>query len=128
MLWITAIKTWNWGPYVTWIGVMIGALTVVTIAILAIRGRLLGKDAGGVQKGMLDDLRAMRDRGEMTQAEFDAARAAMIARLAPGRAGAPASARPVPAASSGSKGLIAKPGFDLTGRPLPKAPGERPGQ
>lgn len=124
-LWIAQAK--SIGPYVTWIGVMMGALALVTIAILAFRARVLGKDSGGDQAGMLDDLRAMRDRGEITPEEFDAAKAAMIARLAPARGSGATPPRPAPMSKPRpSGGLVAKPGFDLTGQPLPKPPDESP--
>jgi hypothetical protein len=105
--------------------VTMGGLALATIALLAFRSKVLGKDGGADQAGMLDKLRAMRDRGEMTPEEFDAAKSAMIAKLAPGRGGLaePVRAAP-PKKSSATHGLVAKPGFDLTGRPLPRPPDE----
>jgi hypothetical protein len=120
-LWLAQTK--SIAPYVTWIGVMMGALTLVAIALLVFRAKVLGKDQG-LGQGMLDDLRAMRDRGEITPEEFEAARSAMIARLKP--TPAPGVATANPAAAAKPKGaLVARPGFDLTGRPLPK-PDETP--
>ena len=125
VVWIAQAK--SIGPYVTWIGVMMGALALVTIAILAFRTRVLGKDSGGDQGGMLDDLRAMRDRGEISPEEFDAAKAAMISRLAPARVSGATPPKPAPASKPRpAGGLVARPGFDLTGEPLPKPPGESP--
>ena len=64
-----------------WVGVLIVVTLAGAIVILAIRRRTLAAprtpDAGSV----MEELRGMRDRGQMTQTEFDAAIAAMKARL-----------------------------------------------
>ena len=63
----------------------------------------------------LEEMRRLRDSGQMSREEFDAARAAIIGRVS-GRAPASAPTR----APSGDAGVrVARPGFDLTGRPLP---------
>lgn len=61
----------------------IGIIIFVTIAggfiVLMMRRRLLSpQDASADHAGIMDSLRAMRDRGELSQAEFEAARRSMI--------------------------------------------------
>lgn len=64
------------------------------LGVMAVRRRMLAKDtAAADQGGLLDDLRKMRDRGQITPDEFDAARKSIAAKLA----GRPvATARPKP--------------------------------
>jgi hypothetical protein len=105
----------------------LGAIIIIVLfaglAVMAMRRRLLVKDSAAATQGrLMDDLRAMRDRGEITPDEYDAARATMAARLSGRPASAPAAApapipRPAPRASEQT--IRAKPGFDLTGAPLP---------
>lgn len=120
-----------------WVAVLILCVIGLGLAILAMRRRLLSRDADSdFQSGILDSLRAMRDEGRLTQEEYDAARRRMTARFA-GKAERPA---PSPALGPavpdpGTSGLQrrplppdelrAPPGFDLTGRPLPR-PDMRP--
>jgi hypothetical protein len=114
-------------PYAIWIGVMIGALVVAAVVLLIFRSRVLSKDSGTVSSGMLDELRAMLNRGDLTQEEFDAAKAAMVAKLAPRPASVPAAVlkpKAKPVATTDAR--VAPPGFDLTGRPLPKPRDEGP--
>lgn len=64
----------------------VGGLIILTvlggIAITVTRRRMFTKSAAAEQSGILDDLRRMRDRGEITPEEFDAARKSIAARLA----------------------------------------------
>ena len=114
-------------PYATWIGVMIGALVIAALVLLIFRRRVLAKDSGGVSAGMLDELRAMLQRGDLTQEEFDAAKAAMVAKLAAKPGAAPAAMlKPKARPAAPADVRVARPGFDLTGRPLPKARDEGP--
>lgn len=146
-------------PFLTWLGVMILLLVVVGVGLMVFRARVLAKSGHDLEVtgGLLRDLRAMRDRGEISIEEYERARRAMAARAA-ARADARAAARgddPILDAASAalSGGVIgekkklaseeevaakraqvrgsqegelrARPGFDLTGRPLPK-PGANP--
>jgi hypothetical protein len=101
-----------------WVGALIVAVLLLGIVILLLRKRLFVKD-GEDATGMLDQLRAMHKRGEMSTEEYDAARKALTARVA---ARLP-DAKPVQrrAAPPPADQLRAKPGFDLTGAPLPRA-------
>jgi hypothetical protein len=113
------------GPYLIWLGVMMAAVTVAGVALLIFRASVLGKGKAAAEAGILDSLRSMRERGEISQEEFDAARSAMVTRMA-GRAAASPAVPPSPRAKASGGERVAPPGFDLTGRPLPPAPDEGP--
>jgi hypothetical protein len=145
--------------------VLIALVMALGAGVMIARRRLLGRPATeDHQAGLMESLRAMRDRGEMTPAEFEAARRAMIERIRGtradeaggtrgagsraasagdgGRPALPAGATPrtgvaspapvrvapagdpareTPAAPKAAPARAeAKPGFDLTGRPLPE--------
>lgn len=96
------------------------ALAVAAIigyfVIVAIRKRTIGGDArrGGTT---FADLRAMRDRGEITPDEYAKIRANMVDAVKHG----PVRRTPTISAfiDTDTRTLIAKPGRDLTGEPLP---------
>lgn len=68
---------------VVWVGVLIAIMIVGGVGILMLRRRLLSKESeSAASTGLLDTLRAMRDRGEISPEEFDKARQAMVAKLA----------------------------------------------
>lgn len=116
-----------------WVGALIVAVLILGIIILLIRRKLFTKDTD-TAAGMLADLRRMHKAGELTTAEYDAARKALTARFAANVPDRPAPDRPSrdrphaehpqrPAAAPSDPGeLRAKPGFDLTGAPLPMPP------
>lgn len=99
--------------YLLWLGLAVVLLILAGLAVMWLRRRVLGVDADKMQAGLFEELRAMRDRGEMSIEEYDAAKATMVARAS----GKPVPLRAKPRASSGER--VAKPGFDLTGAPLP---------
>jgi hypothetical protein len=116
----------------TWAGLLIVAAVGLGLAILILRRYLLAKDIGGeAHVGLMESLRAMRDEGRISPEEFDIAKRRMAARAAgrsPDQPAAPrvppasptrtASARTTPARPAPE--LRSRPGFDLTGAPLPK--------
>lgn len=68
---------------VVWVAALIVLAIVGGLFILWVRRRTLGDASdGGGSGSLMDDLRAMRDRGEITAEEFDATRKAMSRRLA----------------------------------------------
>lgn len=69
------------GEVLLLVGVLIALVMIAAIAILIMRKRLLGPETGAEAGSFLDDLRAARNRGEITPEEFDAARARMIEKL-----------------------------------------------
>lgn len=115
-------------PYFIAIGVLIVVVVIAGIGLLVLRSRLHETDGGGGSGagGMLETLRAMRDRGEMSEEEYRSAQAALVAKASAekgenhgadlGSAEAPARARTRPPMPGE---LRAPPGYDLTGEPLP---------
>ena len=69
-------------PVVLWLGILIVITVVGGLIVLAIRKRILSKSSDAADEAsLMDSLRAMRDRGEMTPEEFEATRRAMIERV-----------------------------------------------
>lgn len=106
-----------------WLGALIFAGLALGLTILFFRRRLLSKDSGSeMQSGLMASLREMRDDGRLSPEEFDTARKRMAARAA-GRdpdTPAPARAQPRPPPRAATPGEVrSRPGFDLTGAPLP---------
>ncbi|MFG0327138.1 MAG: SHOCT domain-containing protein [Phycisphaerales bacterium JB037] len=117
----------SWVGVLIWSAVLIVLVTVGGLVLLAIRRRLFGSHESTHDAGLvMEELRRMRDRGEISDEEFRATRSAMIERDwggAPAGDAAPP-ARPVasprPRVDEAEEGdLRARPGFDLTGEPLP---------
>ncbi len=117
-------------PFVLTVGAMIVVVTIAGIVLYVIRGRLFApsstKDVN--PGGVLETMRAMRDRGEVSEEEYRAAQASIVAR-ATARGSGGGGVRPAtePAKTQTSreapKELRAEPGFDLTGEPLPPRSG-----
>jgi hypothetical protein len=64
-----------------WLGILVGVIVVGTIAVILIR-RYMDRDAVSDVGGfLLHDLRAMHARGELTDEEYEQAKAAMIGRV-----------------------------------------------
>ncbi len=108
--------------------IAVGLLILVVLAFglfaLRLRRRLLADDSSGpTGQLLLDDLRQMLKRGEITQAEYDAMRQRMAARMS-ARSGTRLSgsgARPA-ASITPTAGERSVPGIgrrDLAGDPLP---------
>ncbi len=112
------------GSVMMWLGVLLAAVLVGGFGLLIIRRRLLdaGIDAG--QSGFdLRSLRQMRDRGEISDDEYEVARAGIIGAVSGNRSGASPSPvrtapKPIQTPETGDS-RHAPPGFDLTGEPLP---------
>ena len=119
--------------FLLYLGLAMAAVIGAGIGIMLFRRRVLGADAGGPEARMLEELRAMRDRGELSPDEFDAARRAALRGPAKAREPGPAQgtdARPAgvpPARRESTSERVARPGFDLTGAPLPPAQDESSG-
>lgn len=103
-----------------WLVAMLVLALVGGVLALYIRHRML-RDDDGPGVGMLEDLRRMRDSGDLSEDEYEQARLVMFAR-ATGREIDDLKADAIRKAG----GLVAEPGFDLTGRPLPKPPESGP--
>lgn len=117
------------------IGVFIVAVLALGIILLVVRRKMLQAEnefAGA--RSLMDELRDMRDRGDLTEAEYEAARKTLAAKVASRvktdiaaqppasygvklpRSAMPKKMEPPPAAR------MAPPGYDLTGEPLPRPP------
>lgn len=123
------------------IGAFIVAVVVLGIVILVVRRRLFVKDHEmAASRSLMDQLREMRDRGEMSDEEYERTRKALANKVAAefkkpsGNPAGPERASPggrsvrmnrmgVP--QSGVEAKVARPGYDLTGEPLPG--GKQPG-
>lgn len=114
-----------------WAMVLIVAAIVGGLVIMEVRKRMLappGNDIGS--EGLFDALKRMRDTGELSQGEYDAARRRILEKAMEGKMvqGPPktpaqvsilAAAARDEAARSKQDELLAPPGYDLTGEPLP---------
>jgi len=108
------------GQALVWVGVLIGVVLVASIVVLFLRRRLFAKDTAGADPGsILESMRALRDSGRMTPEEYDRARETLVRRARGDAAPRPAvkPANPAPEAPEAER--RARPGFDLTGAPLP---------
>jgi hypothetical protein len=114
------------------IALIIVGLLILGVVLITARRRLLSKDVQtvmGSAGSLLDELRRMRNRGQITAEEYDAARLAATSRVAGGKPGPPGTERQAPTGakvaprSPAAGEVVAPPGFDLTGAPLPKRPG-----
>lgn len=110
------------GSVMLWLGVLLVAVLVGGFALLILRRQIL--DSGAEDGGFgfdLRALRAMRDRGEISEEEFETARAGIIGALSGDRS----STTPTPVRTPRAPWPVspaerrAEPGFDLTGEPLP---------
>jgi hypothetical protein len=106
------------------IGILILLVLALGLIALHLRKRLLADDAADASAGsLLEQMRGMLKRGEITQAEFDSMRRRMVERMSATSLSnddaslRPPISRPRPAAP-GER--LAPPGFDLTGQPRPR--------
>lgn len=114
-----------------WAMVLIVAAIVGGFVILAVRKRMLSVPKDDIaSEGLFDALRRMRDNGELSQSEYDAARKRILEKAMEGKAPMGPAKTPAQisiltaAAREESKraradDLLAPPGYDLTGEPLP---------
>lgn len=80
---------------ILWVGVLILVTLIGGIAMTIARRRMFADDDTQQDAGLMDHLRSMADRGEMTHAEFDAARRRLIER-ASGASGSSREPAPTP--------------------------------
>jgi hypothetical protein len=89
------------GSILMWVAVLVAAIMVGGLGIMLLRRRVLSRDEGlAASEGLLDSLRRLRDNGEISVDEYNAARKAMASKLAGsaglGRPGRPPRGRVVP--------------------------------
>lgn len=69
-------------PTLVWVGILIVVVIVGSIIVMVVRRRVLAREAPASNDStFMDELRAMRDRGEITPEEFEAAKRAAVRRL-----------------------------------------------
>ena len=100
-----------------WLGGMIVIVVIAGLVILKVRASMFARDAGTAgEEGLLVGLRRMRDAGQISPEEYDTARRSMAAKAGAG----PAAPRRPPESSE----KRSRPGYDLTGAPLPEPPAQ----
>lgn len=103
------------GPVLAVIGMVIGIVVVAGVVILLIRKRLFAEGLDEVVSGSIfEDLRRMRDEGDISIEEYDYLRQCVAAKVA----GHEPPPRPAGLVEEGVE-LRAKPGYDLTGASIP---------
>lgn len=110
-----------------WAGVLIVVVVVGGFVLMWLRRRLFSsddQDASSGASGMLEDLRRAHRAGTLSDEQFQRARD----RVLKAARGEPASDRAVHHEVTEDGAVRAKPGFDLTGQPLPsgRSGSERP--
>lgn len=108
------------------IGAFIVAVLVLGLVLVLVRRRMIERDQDREGAGsLMEELRKMRESGRMSEDEYNAARKSLATKVAgeiKASPATPASFAPkiprtaVPPPSS----QTARPGYDLTGEPLPK--------
>jgi hypothetical protein len=70
------------GPIVFWALVLAVLVAAMIVAALLVRRRVLGQDDTTVDRGTFSmaELRQLRDEGKMTEAEYERAKQALVAR------------------------------------------------
>lgn len=101
------------GDAILWLGVLLGVVVAGALVIFAMRRRLSETDAPEGDPLDLSVLRRMHAAGQLSDAEFEAARAAVVAR----HGGSEATPSVSPLDPSLKR---ARPGVDLAGDPLPR--------
>jgi hypothetical protein len=97
------------------LGVLIGLVVLTGLLMLIVRRRMMSRNADAALGGsVFEDLRRMRDEAQISELEYEYLRRCLAAKAA-GREPPP---RP-PELGVDAGELRAKPGFDLTGEPLP---------
>lgn len=104
------------GQVLLLLGMLMAVVALSAGVLVLLRGRLLGA-SGKQQDQWLETLRKLRERGELSDGEYRATRAAAVGQLAPKR-DRPRPERPPPRPDPTER--VAEPGFDLTGEPLPR--------
>ncbi|MEM1209551.1 MAG: SHOCT domain-containing protein [Planctomycetota bacterium] len=72
----------DWNQVIFWVVVLVGFAIAAAVVLVVIRKSLLSDSSPSAPVGFgLRELEAMRDRGELTEEEYQRARTRMVARL-----------------------------------------------
>ncbi len=63
------------------VGLMIGALIVLSVVLLAMRRRMIASSEDASSMGLFEEIRQLHAKGELTDEEFEEARRRMIERM-----------------------------------------------
>ncbi|UCG15995.1 MAG: SHOCT domain-containing protein [Phycisphaerales bacterium] len=74
-----------WWEVGLWVAVLLGAILLLAVFVYVYRSRVRGGDVGAGPEFSLQDLRVLRERGDLTEAEFDHLRANLLADVRDGR-------------------------------------------
>ncbi|MBK7405583.1 MAG: cbb3-type cytochrome oxidase assembly protein [Phycisphaerales bacterium] len=113
--------------YLLVIASVIVLLIIAGAVIFALRKKLFSDEesADGAAVGVLETMREMWTRGEISEDEFRTAQAAIVAKASGSRSKPASPSRPqTPVTRAGE--LRARPGYDLTGEPLPRSTTRHP--
>ncbi|MEC9374037.1 MAG: hypothetical protein VYC34_09340 [Planctomycetota bacterium] len=104
-----------------WVGVLLIVALVAGGGLMWLRRRIFRGDSGGAGAPfLLEDLRNMRGGEGLSAEEYEALRRAVVREASGGDGGEKSSGGG--SASASDEGLRARPGYDLTGAPLPQPP------
>lgn len=116
------------GEFLLYVGLAVVLVVGAGVVLVLYRRRVLADGTTDARARMLEELRAMRDRGDLAPGEYEAARRATIGRVREPRPAGKAQ-EPEPSRTGGvppGPDRVAAPGFDLTGAPLPRPDAESP--
>lgn len=109
----------NIGEVWVWVVVLLVVVVLGGVVVMLVRKSARGADSYGPTIGLsLADLREMRAQGRLTEEEFERAKAMVIGQLGGKIDGAGAERIRVQGRIVDGE-LRARPGYDLTGQPLP---------
>ncbi len=104
-----------------WLAALLGLALLGGFIVFLLKKHYLADDHDDAQRGILEHLRRLRDRGEISEDEYETARLKIVARLT-GKDFEQLRDDAIRKAG----GRVADPGRDLLGRPLP-TPNDTPG-
>lgn len=70
------------GQALLYLGVLIALVLAAGVVVIVLRRRILGAEGESQAEGLMDNLRRMRDQGQLSQEEFEASRRIMARRAA----------------------------------------------
>ncbi|MFT3685147.1 MAG: hypothetical protein QM783_09525 [Phycisphaerales bacterium] len=112
---------------ITLVGIMIAVVFLATVAILIVRKKILSSDKPGSSGLIMDDFRRLHAQGQLSDAEFQALRNRMAARMKGQTPSTPPAPSPRPQAAPPKALRSERPIQPPTGQPNPPRPSRPPG-